>query len=70
MNKINREGPAELDVHVVLDNLSTHKAPQVRRGLEREPEPFVWHKTADEILERLGHYCADVTNTEFVDGPA
>ena len=33
-----------------------------------DPKPFVWHKTADEILERLGRYCADVTNTQFVDG--
>lgn len=29
------------------------------------PKPFVWHKTADEILERLGRYCADVTHTEL-----
>ncbi len=34
------------------------------------PATFVWHKTADEILERLGRYCADVTNTAFVDGTA
>jgi len=30
-----------------------------------DPKPFVWHKTADEILDRLGRYCAAVTNTEF-----
>jgi hypothetical protein len=30
----------------------------------------VWHKTADEILERLGRYCAAVTTTEFVDETA
>ena len=35
-----------------------------------DPKLFVWHKTADEILERLGRYCAAVTNTEFVDGSA
>jgi hypothetical protein len=29
LNKINREVPAGLDVHVVLDNLSTHKTPAV-----------------------------------------
>ncbi len=33
-----------------------------------DPKPFVWHKTADEIIERLGRYCADVINTDFVDG--
>ena len=27
LNKVNREVPAELDVHVILDNLSAHKTP-------------------------------------------
>ena len=120
LNKINREVPAELDVHVVLDNLSTHKTPAVHKWLLRHrrfhfhftptygswmnlverwfsalttkklqrsahdsvnalaadiiewvehwnenPTPVVWHKTADEILERLGRYCADLTNNEL-----
>ncbi len=29
--------PAELDVHVVLDNLSTHKTPAIKRWLARNP---------------------------------
>ena len=120
LNKINREVPAELDVHVVLDNLSTHKTPAVHKWLLRhkrfhfhftptygswmnlverwfsalttkklqrsahdsvaalaadivewvehwneDPKAFVWHKSADEILERLGRYCAAVTTTDF-----
>ena len=24
------------------------------------PTPFVWHKTADQILERLADYCATI----------
>jgi transposase len=115
LNKINREVPAELDVHVILDNLSTHKTPAVQQWLLRhkrfhfhftptygswmnlverwfsalttkklqrsshrsvralaadirswvenwneDPRPFVWHKTADEILERLAGYCAAI----------
>ena len=24
------------------------------------PTPFIWHKTADEIIERLGRYCNQV----------
>jgi transposase len=115
LNKVNREVPAELDVHVVLDNLSTHKTPAVQQWLLRhkrfhfhftptygswmnlverwfsalttkklqrsahhsvkalaadirgwvqnwnqDPKPFVWHKTADEILDRLAGYCAAV----------
>ena len=32
LNKVNREVPAELDVHVILDNLSTHKTPRCTSG--------------------------------------
>jgi len=115
LNKINREVPAELDVHVILDNLSAHKTPQVQQWLLRHkrfhfhftptygswmnlverwfsalttkklqrsahtsvkaladdirawaetwnenPKPFTWHKTADEILQRLAGYCTAI----------
>ena len=115
LNKINRQVPDDLEVHVILDNLSTHKAPKVQAWLLRHPRfhfhftptygswmnmverwfsalttkklqrsahrnvkelaadirqwvktwnenptPFVWHKTAEEILERLAGYCAAV----------
>jgi transposase len=115
LNKVNREVPADLDIHVILDNLATHKTPQVQRWLLRHrrfhfhftptygswmnlverwfaalttkkltrsahrsvnelaaditawvdnwnanPTPFVWHKTAEEILERLAGYCAAI----------
>jgi transposase len=115
LNKINREVPADLDVHVVVDNLSTHKTPKVQRWLLRHrrfhlhytptygswmnlverwfsalttkklrrsahtsakelaaditawvevwnenPKPFVWHKTAEQILERLAGYCTSL----------
>jgi transposase len=112
LNKVNREVPKDLDVHVILDNLSTHKTPAVHKWLLRHrrfhfhftptygswmnlverwfsalttkklqrsahrsvkelaadikawaaawnenPKPFVWHKTAEQILERLAGYC-------------
>jgi len=115
LNKVNRNVPAELDVHVILDNLSAHKTPTVHRWLLRHrrfhlhftptygswmnlverwfsalttkklqrsahrnvkelaadietwaatwnknPTPFVWHKTADQILERLAGYCGAI----------
>jgi transposase len=115
LNKVNRNVPVDLDVHVILDNLSAHKSPTVQRWLLRHrrfhfhftptygswmnlverwcsalttkklqrsahrnvqelaadirawaatwnenPRPFTWHKTADEILERLAGYCADI----------
>jgi transposase len=116
LNKVNRNVPSELDVHVVLDNLSAHKTPKVHQWLLRHrrfhfhftptygswmnlverwfsalttkelqrsahrsvkefaadieswaatwnenPTPFVWHKSAQQILERLAGYCSAVT---------
>jgi len=115
LNQIDREVPNDLDVHIVLDNLSTHKTAEVHKWLLRRkrfhlhftptygswmnlverwfsalttrklqrsshdsvkeladditawvqawnenPDPFVWHKTADEIIDRLGRYCRQV----------
>lgn len=120
LNKINRNVPGELDVHVFVDNLSTHKTPAVHRWLLRHrrfhfhfaptcgswmslverwfaalttkklqrsahgsvaelaadinnwvdqwnnnPTPFIWAKTADEILDRLARCCSAVTATEY-----
>ncbi len=120
LNKINREVPSHLDVHVILDNLSTHKTPAVHKWLLRhrrfhfhftptygswmnlverwfgalttkklqrsahdsvaelaaditawvdiwneDPKPFVWTKTADQILDRLTRYCTAVTGAEY-----
>ena len=102
-------------MHIILDNLSAHKAPAVQTWLLRHkrfhlhftptygpwmnlverwfsalttkklqrcahrnvkeladdirawadawndnPTPFVWHKTAEQILERLGSYCTAI----------
>jgi transposase len=115
---LDREVPAELDVHLVLDNSSTHKTPAIqrwlaahprfalhftptssswlnlverwfselttkklRRGAHRSvralnadirawienwnenPRPFVWTKTADEILESIARYCGRINES-------
>ena len=44
LNKVNRNVPAELDVHVILDNLSAHKTPKVHRWLLRHRR-FHFHFT-------------------------
>ncbi len=109
---IDDEVPADLDVHLVLDNVSTHKTPAIkrwlaahprfylhftptsaswlnlverwfgeltskklRRGTHRSvreleadirgwiatwndnPRPYVWTKTADQILASIARYC-------------
>jgi len=113
LDSIDREVPSDLDVHLILDNSSTHKSPIIRRWLVRHsrfhvhftptysswinqverwfaaltekqikrgthrstrelesairiyiatnnesPSPFVWVKTADEILAKLARFCA------------
>jgi len=44
LNLIDREVPDGLDVHVVLDNVSTHKAAAIQRCLVRHPR-FSFHFT-------------------------
>jgi transposase/transposase-like protein len=110
--------PAELEVHLILDNYGTHKTPAIRRWLashprfhphftptsaswlnlverwfalltekrirrgtflstraleiaiqefldihNQQPKPFVWTKTADEILESLARFCKRTSNS-------
>ena len=110
--------PAGLDVHLILDNSSTHKTPaihrwlarhprfhlhftptgaswinlverwfaaltekQLRRGVHRStreledairlyielgnahPKPFIWTKTADEILASVARFCQRISNS-------
>jgi len=116
--EIDRAVPTGLDVHLVLDNSSTHKTPAIQRwlvahprfhlhftptssswlnlverwfaelttkwlrrgthrsvqALERsiggwvttwneDPRPFVWHKSADEILDSLATYCRRISDS-------
>ncbi|MQB02017.1 MAG: IS630 family transposase, partial [Actinobacteria bacterium] len=44
LNLIDRSVPADLTVHVVLDNVSTHKTPAIQRWLVRHPR-FTFHFT-------------------------
>jgi transposase len=115
---LDRQVPAQLDVHLVLDNSSTHKTPaiqrwlavhprfvlhftptsaswlnlverwfaeltskQLRRGAHRSvrqlntdirawidawndaPNPFVWTKTADQILDSIARYCERINES-------
>jgi transposase len=118
LNRIDAAVPSHLDVHVVLDNSSTHKTPSIQRWLLRHPrftlhftptysswlnlverwfaelttkwikrgthrsvrdlvasirtwitnwndnpKPFVWHKTADQILDSLAAYCQRINDS-------
>ena len=118
LNLINRSVPPDLDVHVIVDNSSTHKTPEIHRWLVRhprftlhftptysswmnlverwfaeltekwlrrgthrstrelvasirswiatwndDPRPFVWRKTADEILESVAAYSQRISDS-------
>lgn len=118
LNKLDREVPADLQVHLVCDNYATHKTPAIKRWLlahprfhmhftptsaswlnlverwfaelttkrlrrgvhtsvqaleadirswiqawNEDPRPFVWHKTAEEILESLASYCRRIKDS-------
>ncbi len=45
LNIIDKQVPEHLDVHVVLDNVSTHKTPSIQRWLQRHPR-FTFHFTS------------------------
>ena len=79
LQTIDQQVPGQLDVHIVLDNSSTHK--KLRRGAYRSvralnteirawietwnenPRPYVWTKTAERILESIASYCQRINPT-------
>ena len=118
LDKVDAAIPADLDIHLVLDNYATHKTPlirgwlachpryhvhftptgsswlnlverwfaaltekQLRRGVHRstreleaaiyhylevtnhEPKPFIWTKTADQILATLARFCQRISDS-------
>lgn len=49
---------ADLDVHVVLDNASTHKTPAIRRRLTAHPR-FVLHRGTHRSVHELNNDSRD-----------
>src|SRR5262249_11419984 len=43
LDRIDAEVPGDMDVHLVLDNYTTHKTPLIRRWLLRHPLPCARH---------------------------
>ena len=59
---LDREVPAELDVHVVLDNSSTHKTPAIQKWLTSHPR-FALHftPTSSSWLNLVERWFAELT---------
>jgi transposase len=63
LNLINRQVPAEFEVHVIVDNSSTHKTPSIHRWLLRHPR-FTLHftPTYSSWLNLVERWFAELTN--------
>jgi transposase len=63
LQTLEREVPAHLDVHLVLDNSSTHKTPAIRKWLTAHPR-FVLHftPTSSSWLNLVERWFAELTN--------
>ncbi len=69
MRKIDGEVRADLDVHLVLDNASTHKTPAVMRWLTNHPR-FVLHftPTSSSWLNLVERWFAELTTKKLRRG--
>ena len=69
LRRIDKEVPAELDVHLVLDNYATHKTPAVQRWLARHPR-FVLHFTPKGAswINLVERWFAELTRTQIKRG--
>ena len=63
LNLIDRSVPADLDVHVIVDNSSTHKTPTIQRWLLRHPR-FTLHftPTYSSWLNLVERWFAELTD--------
>jgi transposase len=69
LQTLDREVPADLDVHVILDNSSTHKTPAVRKWLLAHPR-FVLHftPTSSSWLNLVERWFAELTSKKLRRG--
>ena len=69
LDAIEQQVPRYLAVHVVLDNLSTHKTPRVKRWLQRHPR-FVLHFTPTHAswLNQVERWFAGLTEQQLRRG--
>jgi transposase len=67
--QIDEEVPAELDVHLILDNYATHKTPEIKRWLLRHPR-FHLHftPTSGSWLNMVERWFGELTNNKIKRG--
>jgi transposase len=69
LQTLDREVPADLDVHVILDNSSTHKTPAIRKWLTARPR-FVLHftPTSSSWLNLVERWFSELTTKKLRRG--
>jgi transposase len=69
LRRLDREVPAELEVHLILDNASTHKTPAIKKWLAAHPR-FVLHftPTSASRLNLVERWFAELTTKKLRRG--
>jgi len=69
LKRLDRETPATLDLHLIVDNSSTHKSPPVRRWLGRHPRVHLhFTPTSSSWLNLVERWFAEITRTRLRRG--
>jgi transposase len=69
LDTIDAAVPADLDVHLVLDNLSTHKTPAVKRWLAKRPRYHLhFTPTSSSWLNLVERFFAELTQKQIKRG--
>ena len=69
LRRLDRETAAHLDLHLIVDNSSTHKSPPVRRWLARHPRVHLhFTPTSSSWLNLVERWFADITRTRLRRG--
>ena len=66
LQTLDKEVPADLDIHLVLDNSSTHKTPAIKDWLLAHPR-FVLHftPTSSSWMNLVERWFAELTNKKL-----
>jgi len=69
LDRIDREVPPDLDVHLILDNYSTHKTPAIHRWLARHPRYHLhFTPTSASWLNQVERWFAELTQKQIRRG--
>ena len=69
LKQLDRETPKDLDLHLIIDNYSTHKHERVKGWLGRHPRFHIHYTpTSSSWLNLVERFFADLTNDVVRDG--